>query len=153
VGPRRASRAAAGQHAEVTARCGLEPDLLGVLQHVDEPPHRPLGRDAVADPGHDEHRRLDLAQGDPPAAEVDLAVRQAVRAEEPVVHLAERAAGVGDHVVGEAVHRLDLREEVAVVQVRQDGVGLGDHLVDRRELEDALDQCPRRAAQRAAAGG
>ena len=57
--------------------------------------------------------------------------------------------GIGVHLAHERVDRLDLGEPVAVVQVRGDRDRLRQVLVDRRQLERALDERRRRAAERA----
>ena len=138
VAPRGVAGRAAGEHAEVPARADLEPHVRGVLQHLDQPVHGALRRDRVAATGDHQDRLLHLGQRDPAAAQVDGAVREVVGPEEVVVHLPERAARVGDHVVGEPVHGLELGEEVRVVEVGEDRVGLGHDLVDGRELEHPL---------------
>ena len=74
-------------------------------------------------------------------------VDQRVAADEPVVELPEGPAGVGGHVRGEPVDRLELREEVHVVEVGADRERLGDQLLERRELERPAHQRLRRAAQ------
>ena len=58
------------------------------------------------------------------SVDVDLAVASPVVLQHSVVELPEGAAGVGDHVRGEPVHRLDLREPLGVVEVARDREGL-----------------------------
>ena len=67
--------------------------------------------------------------------EHEVAVGEVVDAEELVVELAERPPRVREHVRGERVDRLHLRQEVAVVEVGRDRPRLGQVLVERAELE------------------
>ena len=74
-------------------------------------------RDPVAAPGDREHRDAHVGEVERPVGQREPPVGEVVGAEEAVVQLAERAPGIGVHVVHEHVDRLDLGEQLAVVQV------------------------------------
>ena len=80
--------------------------------------------------------------------EIERALDQGVSLEEPVVQLAEGAAGVGDHVRREAVDRLELRQVVGVVEVAHHRQRLRHQLLERRQLERPNGRSGRGAAAR-----
>ena len=71
-------RRPAGEHAEVAARGGLQPDLGGVGQQRADVVHGRLGREHVGVPGDRQHRQAHVREVDLVAvAQLDLPVRRA----------------------------------------------------------------------------